>query len=452
MAIKDNKIKKSDLKEAKDSYEEIKKFAKESAMKELEENLDIKVKKLLDENLTIDVDTESGEVTVEKDGQTVEIENSETHDLENIEAIENSEVPKKLEEPEELDEFIQITEDNMEEQEQVAPMANPPADPMAAITPPMEEPVDGPMEEPMEEPQGIEDKIAAIYDAVVKNQGGEEEVVDVIEDQPEAAPVAPEAPEAAPAEMPVQEEDIIFELEDDFSIENLELYPTKDEKIKKEEEFEIVNEISMDTINEKEEIEIIDSDDKSGDELEEVKMLGVSNTVQRTQGTSAGPESSKKRERLEEQVIKIKAQYESKVGELSQENKSLKEEYNKTKVTIGEYKKAFVGLRKQFDEMQTFNAKLAYLVKLYANGGFTNTEKEHLSEEFNKVETAEEAQKLYSKIIKEHKLTVGKNDVSKAIKTPAAKKATPISTSETLYESEEYARAQVLAGIKNNKN
>ena len=432
-------INKSVLEEAKNTYNDLREFAKKAALIEFEKGIDEKLNTMISENIQIDIETETGEVTIkntdteelvaEPEGNEVEIE---PMDIENTE--DDDEEFEVINSPEEIDEIIEITNENMKEnileQEPMSQEA-PPVD--ATAETPVEAPVEEtPIEEPTESGENLTDseKLDIIFQSIV---GGGEEVAEVVVDQPGEIPPT-EEPAAPAAEEPIQEDEneIIFELDNDFNLEEIE---------NSDETYEIVENITLENLDE--EIEIIDGDSEdTEDTMDEVKMMGVSNTVQRTTGKSAGPASSENRERLNEN--KIKAQYESKLDELSKENKSLTKQLNETKTVINDYKTSFIGLRKQFNEMQTFNAKLAYLNKLYASGGFTNSEKEKLSEEFDITETAEDAQKLYNKIIKENDLKVSKSssDVIKANSTKTIK-----SKSESLYESEETKRMKKLAGL-----
>ncbi len=139
----------------------------------------------------------------------------------------------------------------------------------------------------------------------------------------------------------------------------------------------------------------------------------------------------------------IKAQYESKIDELKKENKRLNESTKEMKGIIQNYKSSFVDLRKQFDEMQVFNAKLAYANKIFANGGLSTNEKARIAEQFDSAKTIKDAEKLYQKIIKENKApSLNEKTVLKSSATHTAKPK-----NETIYESEEMKRRKRLAGI-----
>ena len=458
MANEVKNINKSALQEAKDNYDELREFAKKAALQEVEKEIDVKLKNVINENIEIDINTDSGEVNIkntETDELIVEPEENEAEvepiELDTTETDEDEEF--EIIHTDDLDETIEITEDNMEEnileQEPVAQGMAPGAP--ASIEAPAED-VPAVEEEPIKEvPENLNDseKIDMIFQRLM---GDETEDVEVIEDMPIEEPVEEmpvDAPtEAAPvAEEPPaplgEDEEIIFELGEEFDIEEL-------QNDGKEEEFEIVDEVSLKNLDE--EIEIIDGDDSKESEtpVDEVKTHGVGYAVQRTVGTSAGPQKSvetRSRQTSSMPVNENKAQDESKKGELLKENESLTKQLNEMKNIITDYKSSFIGLRKQFDEMQTFNAKLAYLNKLFASGGFTTSEKEKLSENFDQAETAVDAQKLYNKIIKENDLKVGKSVID-VIKVPSTGKATIKSKSESLYESVEIKRMKELAGLK----
>jgi hypothetical protein len=99
--------------------------------------------------------------------------------------------------------------------------------------------------------------------------------------------------------------------------------------------------------------------------------------------------------------------------------------------------------------MQDYNAKLVMAYKVAMSGGLTTDEKVQISEQFDKCETVEEAEKLYKSIVNEHKIKVNKNP-EKSIKTTAIKSAPAKSVSQPLYESREVSRMKQLAGIQKN--
>lgn len=112
------------------------------------------------------------------------------------------------------------------------------------------------------------------------------------------------------------------------------------------------------------------------------------------------------------------------------------------------YQESFVDLRKQFDEMQTFNAKLAYANKIFASGGLSTTDKAKIAEEFDKTQTIEEAKKLYNKILEENKIIISKDNASKI----KASTTNMVKSKDVVYESVEMKRQKVLAGIEKNED
>ena len=185
------------------------------------------------------------------------------------------------------------------------------------------------------------------------------------------------------------------------------------------------------------------------EDLEE--MHGVSHSVS-TKGQSSkfggkdNPNSQGKRINVNEN----KARKESKeMDELIKENKSLKKNVN-------EFEEAFISLRDQIDEMQSFNAKLALANKIFLKGGLTNDEKHAINEEFSRANSVKEATEVYHRIMKENKISLSESKVSK-IKSKNINVGR--SESKPLYESAEVKqlkeginRQQRLAGIIRNED
>ena len=186
---------------------------------------------------------------------------------------------------------------------------------------------------------------------------------------------------------------------------------------------------------EREEDEVLDIDTQ--DELEEV--MGVGHGVNRAFGNQTKDQGHHAPiAPLHENI----AQNEAKIAELTQENVSLKE-------SLKEYKESFKVLRKQINEVQTFNAKLAYVNKLFSKGGLTNDEKVQIAENFDVVNTVEEAKTLYNKIISEgNNLSNGKTEQLKSKLKSTGPSITPATKVEALYENKEVSRMKQLAGIK----
>jgi len=430
-------IKKSSLEEAKANFEEIKKFATEAVKKEFESEINQKIDNLLKESLSVDVDDEKN-VTVSTEDKVIEVSN--TGEVEVEEKAEHKEEIKvddeEIEIEKNIDEMIQF------EEEQV---------PAEAPTAPAEVPAEVPAAEemPVEETPEVDSdvlELAQLIDKIIdKKVGGEnnEQGVDVdyIDDETvpaaSAAPAAPATP-ATPA-APVQEEDDLLEL----SLEEIE--GAVDEYI----EFDDID--GLGGKKEKEEMfefEITEDEEKISIEEEGLEeMKGVGKVIKNT-SNRAGLEPREGTPNLKESVKKIKVQYESKLGELTKENKRLNESNKELGDVIKNYQESFVDLRKQFDEMQTFNAKLAYANKIFASGGLSTTDKAKIAEEFDKTQTVDEAKKLYNKILEENKISVNKDGASK-IKTSITN---TIKAKEVVYESADMKRRKVLAGIEKNED
>ena len=295
------------------------------------------------------------------------------------------------------------------------------------------------------------------------------------EEKPAASakkPTTPEAPAAA------EEEELVFEFEDLMDgeknkdlqeikkmlkeleeLENMESEEELEENSSEESEEEFYSEEELeedmqmeallneflkeygdehemtvaDALKSSDEEELMEIEIAEGNDEEEMEE-SISTSLDNRQGQNKKPETPHKKVRygLSES---IKAQYESKLDELKKENEGLKS-------ALQEYKDSFVVLRKQINEVQTFNAKLAYANKVFTKGGLTNEEKTRISEQFDSCKTAEEVKAVYNKLIKEGVSAV-KSSVDK-IKLP---KAASNSNKGTLYESEETKRMKKLAGI-----
>jgi hypothetical protein len=319
------------------------------------------------------------------------------------------------------------------------------------------------------------DKILSLIGDEEKPEG-EVEIIDDEETSTEEAPVEDEAPkeeapakeeasteekseEEAPAkeEAPAEEEELIFEFDDVLDEEkNPDLKEIKDLVKELEDlEIEVSEDFEIDTTSDEETLDLneilealseVQIEEETQDDLLEIEIQenedekeveeSISTSLLNRQSQNKKPETPHKEVRygLNESV---KAQYESKIDELKKENESLK-------VALKEYKDSFVVLRKQINEVQTFNAKLAYANKVFTKGGLTNEEKSIISEKFDLCKSAEEAKALYNKLIKENTFDVKQKNVDK-IKLPIA--ASEKSEKGALYESEEVKRMKLLAGI-----
>ena len=252
-------------------------------------------------------------------------------------------------------------------------------------------------------------------------QGGEQEFEVVDDESNTADATAPEAPVA-----PVQEE-MQFEIEQ-FE-EGHDIIEIIDEEL---EEGEGVGTI-----------EIVDEDENIPVEGWMEEMHGVGHNLRHSNRLGKEPRQGVEH-RLQENK-EIKAQYESKLGELVKENKGLQSELKSLKLERKEFEEAFIQLREQFDEMQTFNGKLALVNKLLMNGGLSFDQKLNVCEQFDGAETIEEAEKIYKSIIKENNIKV--NDASNKIKASTTHTAKANTEAKPLYESEEARRMKQLAGM-----
>lgn len=462
-------IKKTSLEEAKANWEQIKKFATEAAKKEFEKEINDKVNKILEESLSVEVDDE-GNATIIKDDNVVEITNDGEVEVESKEKHDDEMMsPDGEDYHDDDDEEIEIEKniDEMIEFEQEQPQAAAPA-PEAVPVPETPATEEIPAEMPDETTPAVDNDvlelaqiIEKIIDKKVGNSEETDQAVDFIDD--ETAEMPAEAP-AAPA--PVQEDDELLE----FNIDEIEEFELADEVDENEMlEFDI-----PDSQEDDEYIEIDDNDPEAmltalGDisrekpnwkdnipsldipkiedefELDEIKGQGklVRNTSHRL-----GLEPREGTPNLNESIKQQKAQYESKLGELKKENTRLSESVKEMSGVIKDYQNSFKDLRKQFDEMQTFNAKLAYANKIFASGGLSTSDKAKIAEEFDKTQSIDEAKKLYNKILSENKISTNRDNASK-IKAPTTN---TIKSKDIVYESTEMRRSKVLAGIVKNED
>jgi Tfp pilus assembly protein PilO len=203
---------------------------------------------------------------------------------------------------------------------------------------------------------------------------------------------------------------------------------------------ELMGEISLDENEDELDFEFEEDEDS----LEEI--IGLGHSVQRAFGHDRDRNADRHRSPVSNlHINENAAQQEAKLAELLKENESLKE-------SLKEYKESFKVLRKQINEVQTFNAKLAYVNKLFSKGGLTNDEKVQIAESFDNVETIEEAKNLYNKTINESiNLSEGKTEQLKS-KLKSKNPAVVSTKTEALYESTEVSRMKQLAGIRTLKN
>jgi hypothetical protein len=180
--------------------------------------------------------------------------------------------------------------------------------------------------------------------------------------------------------------------------------------------------------------------------MEETRSLGF--TSKRTGDKQLKMDTMEKNKGHHAPVTSLKenkAHQESKIDELIKENSSLKNTVKTLQNKEKQFEEAFVDLRTQFNEMQLFNGKLALVNKVLMNGGLTTDEKIKICEQFDSVQTYEEASKLFKNIIKENNIRVV--DGKEKLKSASTNTAKPKSSPEPLYESDEARRAKKLAGI-----
>ena len=445
-----NNVRKSSLEQAKADFEEIRIFAQQQIESKLQEEVDKKILEVINEEVNISIDDE-GNVDITKDGEevaTVNTSEEEFTDEEGNDVIEVSDDEEPIEVSNEEQTNENMLEMNRMTNEAEVAAASAPVAPAAETTtaaapvpeaPVVEEPV---AEEPVaEEPvaeeggdkleQDIEDlvsKMDTLINVLMQQQGisadqqaGEQEF-EVVDDEAEVAP----APAAEVPAAPVQEE-MTFEIEE--YEEGIDLLEIIDEELEEAEEI----------------LTIVDEDEMPqegwGSSMEE--MHGVGHNFRHSNKLGKQPRQGVEH-RLQENK-EIKAQYESKLGELKQENKGLQTELKSLRFERKEFEDAFIQLREQFDEMQTFNGKLALVNKLLMNGGLSFDQKLNVCEQFDGADTIEEAEKIYKSIIKENNIKVG--DASNKIKASTTHTAKVSTESKPLYESEEARRMKQLAGM-----
>ena len=444
-----NNVRKSSLEQAKADFEEIRIFAQQQIESKLQEEVDKKILEVINEEVNISIDDE-GNVDITKDGEEVATLNASEEEFTDGEddfiEVSDDEEPIEVSNEEQTNENM-LEMNRMTNEAEVA-AASAPVAPAAETTtaaapvpeaPVVEEPV---AEEPVaEEPvaeeggdkleQDIEDlvsKMDTLINVLMQQQGisadqqaGEQEF-EVVDDEAEVAP----APAAEAPAAPVQEE-MTFEIEE-FE-EGHDLLEIIDEELEEAEEI----------------VTIVDEDEMPqegwGSSMEE--MHGVGHNFRHSNKLGKQPRQGVEH-RLQENK-EIKAQYESKLGELKQENKGLQTELKSLRFERKEFEDAFIQLREQFDEMQTFNGKLALVNKLLMNGGLSFDQKLNVCEQFDGADTIEEAEKIYKSIIKENNIKVG--DASNKIKASTTHTAKVSTESKPLYESEEARRMKQLAGM-----
>ena len=475
--------KKSSLQEAKASFEEIKKFARQNAKKELEAELSKKVDAILKESISINTSNDGRDDVLVNDKLVNDLDEVSRAGLQTYATdLANGARPitgreEDMEKEEEsLDEII-----TLENEDQLTPAPEVPAAPEAEMPVAPEEEIAVAPEAEFETP--AENNIDTIAQELTKNlvdlvtaATAEEtpvETVDIIDDEasveePIAAAPVPEAPAAPAPEVPAaplaEDEDLL-----EFTLEEITGEETVGEDgiangIASDEEEEMIFEFDDETFkfnpdsdfeatgaaDDIQNAEVNWKDDVNPDEfdLPEINEEEITEILSNAKPITQGQNTLSRVPRLEENKNN-KVHNESKIDELIKENTRLKSESNAMSNVIKEYKSSFTGLRKQFDELQTFNARLAYANSIFANSGYSTSEKVQIAERFDRTKNVEESKALFNTIIKEGKINVNKG--FDKIKSTATKTAKPVETKKPLYESTEMKRNKVLAGIRKNE-
>ena len=282
---------------------------------------------------------------------------------------------------------------------QAAQSTQAPAPEAAPETTPEVAPEAAPEEDLAGELANIIGKMIAQQTGGSADAGTDGDEVSIVDDETEAGAVAPVAPSPETA-APAMEE--MIELDEDDDLLEIEL-----------EDEEVV--------------------------MDEVKAMGTSHALNKTAGPHTAPEVAVRDRtragvKINENTEKENAQYEAIIAELKNENKGLKGQ-------IGEFRTAFIELREHYDEMQTFNQKLALAHRVIIQGGWTEKEKARISERFEAAKDSEDAKRIYKEIMSERSVPKS-NDVIRSSAIPVVQ-----SKKQPIYESEAAKRARVLAGI-----
>lgn len=417
---------KSAIEKAKIEFDEIVGFAKDNLMKEMEEKVENMVKSAIDEleqveevSDTTEREVVSEAIKLETDEMTIKVSDEGAVSVTKKEPKEDElstsdEVPTEVpeEDPIEIDsdeDPISIEDDiteteldntqdqQMDQQQPTAAPAAPPVEAPAAETP---APTENPMDMLYQAISAMIDQKMGGADASAGTEGGDG--VDIVDDDNATQPAAQPAPAAAPAPAPVDENnDEIIELELD------------------EEEM-----------------------------VDEIKMHGVSNTVQRTAGRSAGPKVAVDNrgrgmnESLEKKLNEQKVQYEATIAGLTKENASLKGE-------IKGFKESFIELRGQFNEVQDFNAKLSLAYNAVKNNELTEEEKMEIVGKIEKAKNVNEAKKIYKDLVGE-KANSTPRPLVKSIAEIGGSAIPTVKAKNAIYENSDVKRMKKLAGLLKN--
>lgn len=432
--------------EAAKDYQEILDYATQQAKKQkeqeltkIEESVNESLNKILEEETIIEVG-EDGSVQIkmsETEDATKDVTEEVAHtkeeeSLEDIEEIYVSEDEDEIYVYEENNTNKDKTDMSMQTEEEAAKAA-----PAPAPTPePTPEPAPAPEAEaaPVEEEETLETKVGELTDkidtlisvlmqqnqaATTGKSAGEEEI-EVIDDEAPAP-----APAGAPEEVaPMEEEEMVFEIELEEEDENSHFDEMKNVLDGEEDELEETRGIGF-------------ASKRTGDKTKKMS------TMQKHDGHHTPVTALDENKKI--------ARYESKLDELSQENKGLISELKKLQLKEKEYEKSFVQLRKEFSNMQLHNAKLASVNKLFMEGGFSKKEKERVCEQFDSAGSYKEVENLFQKLIKENEIKVDR-EVSDRLRANTMNTVKPSNHKEPLFESEEMRRMKKLAGIIKEEN
>lgn len=475
--------KKTSLEKALLEAKEIEQAAVKSAKRILEESvisrieeavketvLDIE-KKTLKENISIEADSDDVSLEVKDGVTTIKVKDVEEEDLiitseeseEDLEDMEDSEVESE----EDLEDMDDEGEDELFEvfnlfEEEEAPAEEMPTEEMPTEEMPAEEaPMEGEAEEMDLDLEGGEEMSDGAETAEVVTKAGYDTLSQKLDDilgklsaaEEVAASAEPEVEVAATetSDQEIAPEGEVEIVDDEETVqqsapqEEAPVEGGEEEMVSEDDIIEIddiINELMGEiSLGENEDDFEFDEDE---DSLEEI--IGLGHGVQRAFGHDRDRNADRHRAPVSNlHINENTAQQEAKLAELLKENESLKE-------SLKEYKESFKVLRKQINEVQTFNAKLAYVNKLFSKGGLTNDEKVQIAESFDNVETIEEAKNLYNKTINESTtLSEGKTEQLKS-KLKSKNPAVVSTKTEALYESTEVSRMKQLAGIRTLKN
>lgn len=425
------------IEEAKNDFQAIVDYATQNLSKELQDKVEAQLEEMINEG-ALSFDANDNKEVVEE-GATITIDISTDGDVD----VDTSDDVITGEEGMEMDEdYFEISEDLEEyeiQDEMELTNEQEPVAPEAAPAPAAEMPAEMPAEAPAEAGADLnsmtpEELLAYAVEQIAKEAGAEadasgEEAVEIIDDEmpaePAAAPAAEPVPAPAPAEAPVAEEIDLDSLLDEDEDTVIEISDVNED----------MGEISEDDIVE---IEL----DEEDEPMEEMKAMGVSNSVQRGQGKSAGPAKSREMRSRHAEMNENTAHNDATDAELNEDNTRLVNENAELRKEVQKLRKALPTLRKQINEMKEFNAKIGFLVRLFENGDFTREQKVQISERFSQVSDYNEAKSLFKEVMSEHKVSVAQPEAIKPANTGQVDR--PAAQKETIFESNDSNRMKEL--------